>query len=122
MWLPPGVEPAPQMAQSQDGPVDAEAVAVSAELGAEIARFHPTVPHWFLWMLGADPSRQGQGLGAALLKHTLRRCDEDGAIAYLESTNPRNVSLYERHGFEPLAVIRVRDVPPITPMLRPARR
>jgi GNAT superfamily N-acetyltransferase len=122
MWLPPGVEPAEQPPQPQDGTVDAEAAAVRAELRAQIALHHPTAPHWYLWMLGADPSRQGQGLGAALLKHTLRRCDDEGAIAYLESSNPRNVSLYQRHGFEPLAVIRVRDVPPITPMLRPARR
>ncbi len=122
MWLPPGVEPAEPPPRPQAGPADAEAAAIAAELGGQIARHHPTAPHWYLWMLGADPSRQGQGLGAALLKHTLRRCDAEGAIAYLESSNPRNVSLYERHGFEPLAVIRVRDVPPITPMLRPARR
>lgn len=122
MWLPPGVEPAEQPPQPQDRPADTEAAAILAELRAQIARHHPTTPHWYLWMLGADPRRQGQGLGAALLKHTLRRCDAEGAVAYLESSNPRNVSLYERHGFEPLAVIRVGDVPPITPMLRPARR
>ena len=121
MWLPPGVEAATPP-PSPNEPVDAEAAAITAELRAEIKRHHPSGPHWYLWMLGADPSRQGQGLGAALLKHTLRRCDDEGAIAYLESSNPRNVSLYQRHGFEPLGVIRVRDVPPITPMLRAARR
>ena len=41
--------------------------------------------------------------------------------AYLESTNPRNISLYRRHGFEPLGEIRSADSPLLVPMLRKAR-
>jgi hypothetical protein len=40
---------------------------------------------------------------------------------YLESTNPRNLSLYLRHGFEILGTIRVGEAPPVVPMLRPPR-
>ena len=39
------------------------------------------------------------GLGSALIKHGLRQCDAQGLPAYLESSHPRNVPLYERHGF-----------------------
>ena len=44
--------------------------------------------------------------------------DEDGTPAYLESSNPVNISLYQRHGFEVLGTIQVGTSPPITPMLR----
>ena len=47
--------------------------------------------------------------------------DADGAPAYLESTNPRNVSLYERHGFVATGSIELPGGPPLTAMLRPAR-
>jgi ribosomal protein S18 acetylase RimI-like enzyme len=82
---------------------------------------HPKQPHWYLPLIGVDPSRQNQGHGAALMKHALSACDRDGQLAYLESTNPRNVPLYERHGFEVLARLQVGSSPPIFPMLRRPR-
>ena len=39
-------------------------------------------------------------------------------VAYLESSNLRNVPLYERHGFEVLGPIQVGGSPVFTPMLR----
>lgn len=122
MWLPPGVEPDPQTLASLTIPQPPEREAAGAALRAEMRRYHPTSPHWYLWMIGVDPRRQGLGLGSALLKHTLAKVDAAGADAYLESSNPKNVPLYERFGFEPLGVIRALDVPPMTPMLRRARR
>jgi ribosomal protein S18 acetylase RimI-like enzyme len=122
IWLPPGVESDPAQVAALDLPGSPEDDEISSELRAEMARFHPEEPHWYLWLIGVDPRLQGKGLGSALLKHTLRICDERGETAYLESSDPRNVPLYERHGFEALGVIKVRDVPPITPMIRPARR
>ena len=41
--------------------------------------------------------------------------------AYLESSNPKNVPLYERHGFEVAGVIEAADYPPIIPMMRSPR-
>ena len=55
---------------------------------------------------------------AALMKHAVRRCDEDETKAYLESTNPRNISLYERHGFEVVGEVQAGSVPLFTAMIR----
>ena len=84
-------------------------------------RFHPTEPHWYLAIIGVEGAKQGRGLGAQLMEPALARCDEQGLIAYLESSNPANISLYQRHGFEVIGEIRVGDAPVVTPMLRPSR-
>lgn len=83
-----------------------------------MARHHPEVPHWYLPLIGADPARQGQGIGSALMRHALARCDSEGAAAYLESSNPRNIPLYQRHGFDILGTIQAGSSPVLTPMLR----
>ena len=48
-------------------------------------------------------------------------CDDDGLIAYLESSNPRNLSLYERHGFEIIGKIQAGTSPTLYPMIREAQ-
>ena len=55
------------------------------------------------------------------MKHALEKVDLDGLPAYLESSNPRNMSLYKRYGFETMGQIKVGSVPPIHPMIRQAR-
>lgn len=91
-----------------------EVFAVFEQMGS----YHPTEPHWYLPLIGVDPARRGSGYGSALMKHALMRCDRENKPAYLESTNPRNVSLYKRHGFEVLGEIQVGSSPTIRPMLR----
>jgi ribosomal protein S18 acetylase RimI-like enzyme len=68
-----------------------------------------------------DPARQGQKLGDKLMAHALARCDADRMPAYLESSNPRNLGFYQRHGFEILGKIQVGSSPTIVPMLRKPR-
>ncbi|XOV83519.1 MAG: GNAT family N-acetyltransferase [bacterium] len=122
LWFPPG-QHAPEEALERaigEAVPEARQETVGRVLAATEA-FHPDVPHWYLAILGADTHFQGQGLGAALLKHTLAICDQEGRPAYLESSNPRNISIYERHGFAVMDEIRIGDCPVITPMLRPAR-
>jgi GNAT superfamily N-acetyltransferase len=58
-------------------------------------RYHPSQPHWYLPLIGVDPVHQRKGYGSALLQHVLLQCDRDHAPAYLESTNPANIRLYE---------------------------
>jgi hypothetical protein len=56
-------------------------------------------PHWYLWGLGIEPSRQHQGLGGQLIQPILACADRDGLPCYLETTNGANVPFYEKHGF-----------------------
>lgn len=62
-------------------------------------RKHPDEPHYYLLILGVEPERQGRGIGTALMRPVLERCDREGRPAYLEATAPRNRELYRRHGF-----------------------
>jgi ribosomal protein S18 acetylase RimI-like enzyme len=87
----------------------------------EMGRYHPAEPHWYLPLIGVDPFFQGQGQGAALLKHAMQRCDQAGQLAYLEATHPKSLGLYERHGFELLGRIQQGTSPTLFPMLRTPR-
>jgi len=58
--------------------------------------------HWYLLGLAVHPKHQGEGLGSHLLRHGIARAQSMGLPCYLETTNPRNVPYYERHGFSPL--------------------
>jgi ribosomal protein S18 acetylase RimI-like enzyme len=69
---------------------------------------HMPVPHFYLSALGVDPSRQGEGIGTALLAPVLERCDREAIPAYLETAVARNVLLYERLGFR---VVEEIDLP-----------
>lgn len=64
---------------------------------------------------------KGKGIGATLMKHGTRLLDENGYLGYLESSNPKNISLYERHGFEIMDEIRIGTVPVVTPTIRERR-
>jgi ribosomal protein S18 acetylase RimI-like enzyme len=86
-----------------------------------MGKYHPQEPHWYLPLIGVDPAHQGKGFGSALLGHALEICDRDHLPAYLESSNPLNIPLYRRHGFELLDTLQVGSSPPVFPMLRPAR-
>jgi predicted GNAT family N-acyltransferase len=59
--------------------------------------------------------------GHGLIRNSLNACDDQNMSAYLEATSPRNVPLYERHGFEAVGSIQVADSPQIIPMLRKPR-
>ncbi|MGF6228556.1 ribosomal protein S18 acetylase RimI-like enzyme [Inquilinus ginsengisoli] len=94
------------------------------EIGAiveQMARHHPVEPHWYLPLIAVDPLHQRKGYGAALLQAGLQRCDREHLPAYLESSNPANIGLYQRHGFEITGTIQAESSPPVTPMLRAAR-
>lgn len=122
LWLPPGVRPDEDalialLQRTGSAQFQKDGVAVFEQMG----RYHPQEPHWFLPFIGVDPSHQGRGYGAALMQHALAQCDRDHTLAYLESSNPKNIPLYERHGFELLGTIQVGTSPPIFPMLRTPR-
>jgi ribosomal protein S18 acetylase RimI-like enzyme len=122
LWLPPGVQPNGDALEqiSRD-------TADPARLGDVLATFermtalHSDEPHWYLPLIGVEPNAQGRGIGGALMRHAAARFDAEGVVAYLESSNPRNIPLYERHGFEVMGRIQVGAAPVLTPMLRRPR-
>lgn len=87
----------------------------------QMEKFRPAQRHWYLPMIGVDPAHQGAGVGTALMTEALKAVDRDGLNAYLESSNPKNISLYERHGFEVIGEIQSGSSPVLRPMLRKAR-
>ena len=122
LWLPPGVEPDQEaMGELMQSTLTPSQHERALALFQQMAGYHPHEPHWYLPLIGVDPGQQGRGHGDALMANALARIDREGAAAYLESTNPRNISLYRRHGFEPLGEIRAGESPPLVPMLRRAR-
>jgi len=56
--------------------------------------------HWYLYGLGVEPSKQGQGVGQTLLQPVLAQADSEGLICYLDTNNEQNVSFYEQNGFK----------------------
>ena len=122
LWLPPGVH-------GDDGSLKAViADSMVEKKQAEVAtvferteRYRPAEPHWYLSLIGVEAFHRNKGCGAALLQNGLRRCDREHLPAYLWSSNPLNISLYKRHGFEISGTIQVCSSPSIFPMLRCAR-
>lgn len=84
----------------------------------QMEEFHPEEPCWHLAQIAADLNSQGIGLGSTLLTYGLQRCDAERASVYLESSNPRNVPLYQRFGFEVIGEIQAGSSPIMHPMLR----
>jgi GNAT superfamily N-acetyltransferase len=89
---------------------------------AAIERAHPAPEHWYLGILGTDPDHQGGGLGTAVLRPILDRCDSEGIPAYLESSKERNLAFYGRHGFVSSKPFDLPGGgPPVWPMWRDSR-
>jgi len=123
LWLPPGASPDDAaIGALMQRTADPQTATDGPQIMQQMASYHPKEPHWYLPLIGVDPARHRNGYGAALLQDTLCRCDQDHVAAYLESTNPANITLYQRHGFEILGTIQAGRSPTITPMLRKPRR
>jgi ribosomal protein S18 acetylase RimI-like enzyme len=71
----------------------------------------PTTPHWYLGVLGTHPDHAGRRWGHAVMRAGLRRAAADGLPAVLETSNPGNVEVYRKAGWE---IIRTVDVEPLT--------
>jgi GNAT superfamily N-acetyltransferase len=122
LWLPPGIE------ADGDAVLDVLAATVAPALHedlfavlAQMAQAHPIYPHWYLPWFGVDAARQGSGLGAQLLSYCLTLVDATNQPAYLESTNPRNVPFYERHGFHVTGTAQAGSSPTLVLMTRVGR-
>lgn len=65
-------------------------------------KFHKAVkgPHWYLMAIGTTSTRQGTGLGSALLELGASQADAAGIPCYLETGTESNVAFYSKRGFE----------------------
>ncbi|MGH2969837.1 MAG: GNAT family N-acetyltransferase, partial [Solirubrobacteraceae bacterium] len=76
--------------------------------------------HWYLDYIAVEPAGQGRGIGSALLRPMLERCDAERMPAYLNASTARSRDLYARHGFEVRSEFRLPfGGPPLWRMWRP---
>jgi ribosomal protein S18 acetylase RimI-like enzyme len=104
VWIPPGGVELTDDEEQRVEPLLRDLVGPRAPQVTELLeRFeasHPRdTPHYYLSLLGTADRHRGQGIGMALLAENLRRIDEEGIPAHLESSNPANNQRYERVGF-----------------------
>ena len=116
LWLPPSPKPLGTEASALPGYLRAfgrRLVIVSQFQSVAVSTRPREEPHWYLAFIGVDPVRQGHGVGAALLRSRLRRCDEEGLPAYLESSKLENVPLYQHFGFHVTGALGLPEGAPI---------
>ena len=109
-WLPPGktrvsnywhmLRSGMLLAPLKVGPAAlARLMALRAHTEAAHERWAPE-RHWYLFVLGIEPSSQGRGIGGVLMEPVLARADTEGIPCYLETQYERNLPFYGKHGFE----------------------
>jgi ribosomal protein S18 acetylase RimI-like enzyme len=127
LWLPPGVDKNIPLWNSLDTAVamirygGPGAIARGLAVDSFLAGRRPAAPHYYLYAIGARPSRQGAGIGGRLMAAGLEPVDRDRMPAYLESSKESNVGFYRRFGFRVTErIVPARDCPPMWLMWREA--
>ena len=71
LWAAPGQWKIPLLDMVRVGPLFLRAsrsrTVAAVRLLAKMEKVHPKAPHWYLAVLGTDPSRQGRGVGSGLV-------------------------------------------------------
>jgi GNAT superfamily N-acetyltransferase len=128
LTAPPGVYP-PRVAMELEltaGVMRAMPWLTAARLGVAdriLRHHHMKGRHHYLFMLGVEPTRQGQGFGGRLLREVGAHADENHLPCYLETDLLSSVRLYERHGYAVAHQRAFKRFPGLTLwcMERPAR-
>ncbi len=115
---PPGAWRVPPRVMLAQGKLFGRHLARAALLLPAVERHHLREPHHYFAHIGVTPHAQGQGLGSALMRPTLDRCDRERLPAYLEASSERSAALYERLGFRVTRELRVAGSPPLRLMVR----
>ncbi|OKO99363.1 GNAT family N-acetyltransferase [Xenorhabdus eapokensis] len=79
-----------------------------------MAKERPNFPCWFLGAVAVDPDYQGKGLGRAVIEPGLERAEREGFPVFLETSDDKNVRIYERLGFEVTAAYQLPLGGPMT--------
>jgi len=127
VWTPPGV---PELSDAAEARVpglldellgERSRTVLGALLQFEAAHPHDE-PHYYLGFVATHDDHRGQGVAEQLLAQNLTLIDAEHLPAYLESSNPKNLTRYGRLGFEPREEFALSgDGPVVTTMWRPAR-
>jgi ribosomal protein S18 acetylase RimI-like enzyme len=103
---------------ARDGqPDDTLATHLSADAMARVNAYDdavhaalPATPFWYLGVLGTHPDHAGRRWGHAVMAAGLRRAAADGLPAVLETSNPGNVEVYLRAGWQVLQVVTAKSL------------
>lgn len=108
--LPPDApEPAPEMIN--------EVMRLHGDRISRLQQSDPPAGAWRVETLGVRPERQGQRLASTLLVFALTEAVRRGCEqVVLDTSEPRNVRLYERHGFQTTTHTDTGHGPPIWTM------
>jgi GNAT superfamily N-acetyltransferase len=125
LWDPPA--PAGDAGTVAAPDLPAETLERIGRYDAAVHGMLPAEPHWYLGVLATRPDHAGQRLGRRLMAAGVTTAHAEGLPACLETTNPANVELYRREGWEVLDRVRGGGVPDTwvlvnRPHLSPATR
>jgi len=81
-------------------------------------QYHYRPPHFYLLALGVLEEARCKGSGSTLIRDITTLCDEMNMPAYLENSNERNLSFYQRHGFRTIREVQFDYGPTLWFMLR----
>ena len=110
MWDAPAAEEGPSD-EALAAQLPARALARVMAYDRAVHAALPATPFWYLGVLGTHPAHAGRRWGHAVMRAGLRRAAADGLPAMLETSNPANVELYRRAGWE---VANVVEAAPLT--------
>jgi ribosomal protein S18 acetylase RimI-like enzyme len=109
IWAPPGEWKLPNVQIAKNAVplmrVFGRRLFANLEILGRLEKAHPSELHYYLEFIGTDPAHQGKGMGSALMRPMIERCDTEGVGAYLESSKEENLAFYGRFGFEVTEVL-----------------
>ncbi|QSJ14966.1 GNAT family N-acetyltransferase [Nostoc sp. UHCC 0702] len=126
IWYPPEVEIFDEQFQENLGKMigniseiaDKESSKRFEKVIERISENEPKQTRCEVFFIGLKPSARGQGIGKTLLKPVLDYADKNQVGCYLVSSNQRNISFYERHGFKKSCLIEISNTYSMTRMWR----
>lgn len=78
-------------------------------------------PHYYLSLLAVHPNSHGKGVAGKLLRPILKKSDRMNLGVYLETSNPKNVPMYEHFGFQVMEELKIQNGLRVWALYRPKK-